>query len=266
MEKSLVSVLMPAYNAEKYIGEAIESILNQTYKNFEFIIVDDCSTDNTIKVIEKYMKKDKRIKLYKNKENSGVAITLNNGLNYCSGKYIARMDSDDISLPKRFEKQMKLLKETDADICSTNLVMFSGKKIIGRRIYNKDISKTIFIESPIGHATVILKKELFKKYGNYVPKFNSAEDYDLWLRFYSKGCKFVLCDEFLYKYRQHETTVKSQKTKKILKTTIKVKLNAKKKYKLKFGFKGNIRLIMENIFLLIPGKILLKLFYWVKRK
>lgn len=264
--KPLISVLMPNYNCEKYLLDAIESILKQTYSQFELIIIDDCSSDNSWKIIQKYAKKDKRIKAFQNKQNSGVTVTLNNGLKHCNGKYIARMDSDDISDLERFEKQIRLLEKKKADICSTNLIMFNESGIIGKRKYNPNISSVILCESPIAHATVMLKKELFDKYGHYNPRFNSAEDYDLWLRFYSQNASFVLVDEFLYKYRQHSSMVKNIATKKTIRTTIAVKMNAWRNYGVTFGMKGWVRIGMEAILLLLPRTIILKLFYLVKGK
>ena len=105
----LVSVILPVYNAQKYLEEAIESIINQTYTNFEFIIIDDGSGDNSLNIINKYQKQDSRI-LVITRENKGLVYTLNEGINQAKGKYIARMDADDISLSNRFEKQIELLE------------------------------------------------------------------------------------------------------------------------------------------------------------
>ena len=113
MTKDLISVVMSNYNTEEsYLRASIESILNQTYENFEFIIVDDCSTDNSIDVIESYS--DKRIKLIKNKENMGLTKSLNVAIKEAKGEFIARMDADDISLPQRFEKQVEFLTYKDS--------------------------------------------------------------------------------------------------------------------------------------------------------
>ena len=109
-KKPLVSVIMAEYNTnEKLLKESIESILNQTYKNFEFIIVDDCGTNNVKKITEEY--NDKRIKVLKNKKNSGLVFSLNKAINMCEGKYIARMDTDDYSYPKRLEKQVTFIEK-----------------------------------------------------------------------------------------------------------------------------------------------------------
>ena len=111
--KPFVSVLMPAYNAEKYIGLAIQSILDQTYRDFEFIILDDCSKDHTWEIIQKYAQKDKRIRAIHNNINLKIAETLNKGLKECKGKYIVRKDADDWSYPNRIEKQVDMEKNPE---------------------------------------------------------------------------------------------------------------------------------------------------------
>lgn len=117
-KKPAISVLMPVYNSEKYLNEAIESILNQTFVDFEFIIINDASNDNSENIIESYQ--DSRIKYFKNEKNLGVAKTLNKGLKLAQGKYIARMDSDDISLPERLYKQFKFMEVyNDIDVCGS---------------------------------------------------------------------------------------------------------------------------------------------------
>ena len=259
-----VSVLMPAYNAEKYIAEAIESILNQTYKDFEFIIVDDCSTDDTAKIIKKYAKKDKRIKYFKNDENSGVTVSLNNGLKHCSGEFIARMDADDISLKDRFHEQLRFLK--DFDVIGTNIVFVNedGKQI-GKRNYDEDVSKVITIESPLAHPTVMFKKSLVKERG-YLEDLIAGQDYDLWLYLYSKGAKFKVIQKPLLKYRLHKETIKSKKTKQTIRDTLKTKKRARKEYGVRFDCKARRRICIERIVLLLPSKVILKLFNLVKRR
>ena len=120
-----ISVLMSAYNSEKYISESIESILNQTFKDFEFIIINDGSSDNTAKIIQKYAEKDERIRFINSKQNQGIIAALNPGFSMCRGEYIARMDSDDISLPKRFEKQIEYMdKHSECGVLGTSIIIF----------------------------------------------------------------------------------------------------------------------------------------------
>ncbi len=198
-----VSVLMPVYNNEAYVKEAIESMLNQTYSDFELIVLDDCSTDNSANVIKQF--DDKRIIYHCNAKNLGLANNLNVGLKMARGKYIARMDGDDISLPTRLQTQVDFLeRNTDIDLCSCGLEKFGTEHDIWIRETNPEQVKiTMLFYSPILHASSVWRREVFEKHNLY---YNQdafpAEDYDLWARavFY---CKLVNMPQVLYRYRIH---------------------------------------------------------------
>ncbi|MFT4244729.1 MAG: glycosyltransferase [Candidatus Woesearchaeota archaeon] len=253
-----VSVVMPNYNGAVYLKEAVNSILNQSFEDFELIIVDDCSTDSSLEVLRSF--DDPRIKVVENSKNLGVSGTLNHGLNYVKGEFIARMDSDDISSKLRFEKQVKKLEEGFDIVGSDIEIIDSSSKIIGSRVYRDDISNVIVIESPLAHPSVMFRTSLIRQMGVYSLEFNSAEDYDLWLRFYSFGAKFAIVHEPLLRYRVHDSQIKSMKTKKSLRTTLLVKKNAKKAYRMKFGIRGEVRMIMERMLLLLPSFLIGKIF------
>ena len=155
-----VSVLMPAYNSEKYLGEAIDSILNQTFTDFEFIIINDGSKDNTAKIVEEYAKKDKRIRFIDNKKNQGIVGVLNEGIDLCRGKYIARMDSDDISLPTRFEKEIEYMEEhPECGVLGTWYEIF-GK--LNGPVQQPERIKILNLlnEDHVGHPTVFIRKSV----------------------------------------------------------------------------------------------------------
>lgn len=259
-----ISVIMPAYNAEKYIAEAIESILNQTFKDFEFIIIDDCSTDNTSKISLRYAKKDKRIKYFRNEKNVGCTSSLNNGLKHYKGNYVARMDSDDISDRNRFKEQIKAIEKYD--VVGSNIVFIDeqGNKI-GKRKYSNNIDKVIRIESPLAHPTVMFKSKLLEKTGTYNEEYDAAQDYELWIKFYLENAKFFVIQKDLLQYRLHPNAVKNIKTKKTIRNTIRIKKEAKRKG-MKFGFRGEVRLLLERFVLLLPRKFILFLFNLLKRK
>lgn len=262
-----ISVIMPVYNTEKYVWISIESILNQTFIDFEFIIIDDCSSDNSYKICEEYSKKDDRIKLFKNKKNFKIVKTLNKAIELSKWELIARMDSDDIVEFDRLEKQYNFLKKNNYDIVSSNLIFINKDwKEIWKREYSSNIKKNILNESPICHACSIIKKECFTIAWCY-NDFNLAEDYDLWLRFYSKWFKFWILNNYLYKYRIFDEWWKIKKLKIQLKATINVKENAIKKYGIKFNFLNYIRLYIEKfLYYFVPSKIILKLFLILKWK
>ncbi len=182
-----VSVIMGVYNEEASIAAAIDSIIKQTYGCWEFIIVDDCSTDNTFEIINSYCEKDSRLKLYRNNQNLGLAQSLNKAINHASGMYIARMDADDISLPNRFNEQIKTL-----DLNSKVMVVGTAayyidsnnlqKRLVRMPQYHRDLLNLIFKKSPFIHPSVMMRKEYLKITNGYDSRLRRAQDYDLWLR------------------------------------------------------------------------------------
>jgi len=205
-----ISVVMSVYNAEKYIDEAILSILNQTYKNFEFIIINDGSTDKSLEIIEKYKNQDERIVLI-SRENKGLIASLNEGIEKARGKYIARMDADDISLPQRFEEQVKFMEENqDIGVCGTWIEVFgkNRKDSIWKIVTKHEELKTRLLFSvPVAHPSVIMRKELIEKYNlRYQEQYKHAEDYKFWLD-YSKYTRFTNIPKKLFRYRYLETSV-----------------------------------------------------------
>ena len=196
----LVSVVLTVYNRPIVRG-AIKSILEQTYENFEFIIVDNASTDNTVDVIKSF--NDDRIKLYVNDKNYGQTYSLNRGLKLAQGKYIARLDSDDISLPKRLEKEVDFLeKHPDYVFCGTWIQLISDDDRLGiiRRfpITNEGFRTCQYLACAAIHPTIMMRKEILEKYKiEYDPNIVIAEDYDMWRRLllYGKGANIgeVLC-------------------------------------------------------------------------
>ncbi len=184
MKNNKVSVIMPAYNVEKYVSEAIESILNQTFTDFELIIINDGSTDNTASIIDEYAKKDKRIRFINHSKNKGLIAVLNEGLDLCNGQYIARMDSDDISLPERFAKQVAYLDtHPECGVLGTWFHVFGNKDYINNTHPKKlDILK-ILQGCFVAHPTVMMRKSVIDKYGfRYDADYKHAEDYELWSR------------------------------------------------------------------------------------
>lgn len=204
-----ISVVMPVYNGEKYLRESIDSILNQTYSDFEFIIINDASKDSTEEIIKSY--DDVRIVYAKNEQNLGVAGTLNRGLAIAKGEYIARMDADDISMPQRFEKQVKLLdKHKDIGVCGSNIILF-GEDITERTfIYSKtdaQIRVDMMFNSAFAHPVVMIRHNILTQNNiKYDISYEKAEDYKMWhdILKYCKGYNF---QEPLLKYRYHNAQV-----------------------------------------------------------
>jgi glycosyltransferase involved in cell wall biosynthesis len=200
---NLISVILPVYNGEKYLDESIQSILSQTHKNFELIIINDGSTDKSDHEIRKFLN-DKRVK-YFSRANKGLVHTLNEAINYSSGDYIARMDQDDICSPERLKKQLNFMKTQNIDICGSSYEIINefGTKIKTIKSLNENFE--IFLSAmmvPFIHPSVMFRN-FFKEqdifYGN-----NSkleAEDYDLWIKLYGKNLVFGNINDVLIKYR-----------------------------------------------------------------
>lgn len=198
-----ISVIMPAYNAEKYIAEAMDSILGQTFGDFEFIILNDCSKDRTEEVILSYT--DPRIVYVKNEENMGVARTLNKGLELAKGEYIARMDADDISLPERFAKQVTYL-DTNRQYAAvgSNAIIFYED---GTQHYTdvptdlQSIKLALPISNPFIHPVMMLRKNMLENI-RYDSTFEGREDYRFWMCLFQKHKMSNLPDRLL-RYRHH---------------------------------------------------------------
>lgn len=225
--KPLVSVIMPAYNAERYIAEAIQSILDQTYSRFELIIINDCSQDHTLDVVKRFALKDKRIKVFSNDENLKLSKSLNRGIRESRGKYIARMDADDVSLPTRLEEQVIYMEEhPDVGILGAPMNIVNEKgDLIGKREYLKkdaDIRKKIFYFSPFCHPVIMLRKSVLNKSGLYDHYYNPAEDYDLYFRV-GKYSKFANLSVPLINYRVIENSMTTGGMKRMERKTIEIR-------------------------------------------
>jgi glycosyltransferase involved in cell wall biosynthesis len=199
-----VSVVMPAFNAAEFLDEAVCSILDQTFRDFEFIIIDDGSTDDTARILEKYTKIDNRVKMFR-QANEGMIAALNRGCRLARGHFIARMDADDISLPQRIERQVEFLeRQPEIGVVGTwaSRINESGS-IVGDWCLspNPNVLKwTHFFRVCVIHSTVLMRREILEKIDFYSPNAIHAEDRDLWLRA-SAITEFGNVAEILLKYR-----------------------------------------------------------------
>ena len=194
----LVSVLLSTYNSEETLGESIDSLLNQTYKNLEILISDDGSIDSTIEICKKFQLKDERILLFSNKKNIGLTKSLNNLAQKASGSLIARHDADDISLPDRIEEQIQFMNKKRLDAVTTrSLVKQNNKKRPGISFYIPD-KLLINRKNPFIHGTLIIKKNVFQEIGYYDERFYYAQDYKLFYDLLYKGYKVKTLNKALY--------------------------------------------------------------------
>lgn len=218
ISEPLISVIMPVYNAEKYLSQAIFSILNQTYQNFEFLIINDGSIDSSENIIQSFS--DKRIKYIKNDKNINIVKTLNKGVQLAKGEYIARMDADDISLPFRLEHQLQFLQENSCDLIGSAIRIF-GEEISDYIYYSPKTSieceiAMLFL-SPIVHPTLFARASLLKSYSYNIDDLY-CEDYGLWVRLVQKGYKIGNTARVCLNYRRSPnqitfkySTISSQK-------------------------------------------------------
>lgn len=201
-----LSVLLPVFNAGAYLGECLDSILNQTFSDFQIIAINDGSSDNSSAILNEYSAKDDRIRVFSNAQNLGLIDTLNAGLAHCQGKYIARMDADDLIDASRFEKQLGFLyKNPSMDAVSSWMINFNElgeKNTVKYRTDLDDIKSTLIFYSPVSHAASMFRAETLKSLG-YRKAYPYAEDYDLWTRFLTQGCQLGVIPEYLYHYRTH---------------------------------------------------------------
>ena len=252
-----VSIIMGIYNCERTLDRCIDSILKQTYKNWELIMCDDCSKDNTLKLAQEYSNRYENIKVVMNKENSGLAYSLNQCLSAAKGKYIARMDSDDISLPRRIETQVKFLEENQQyQVVGSSVILFDENGDKGLRSTIERPNKYNTIKStPYAHPTIMMRKEVYDILGGYTvaKRTRRGQDLDLWFRFYAKGFEGYNIQEPLLKYHEDVDDYK----KRDLKTAIGITKTMYLGYRmLDFPIKIYPYLLKPVVSALIPNKLM----------
>ena len=209
---SLVSIVLPAYNCEKYIQQTIDSLLQQTYTHFELLIINDGSIDNTTNIINTYT--DNRIKHIQNSSNKGLIYSLNKGIELAQGDFIARIDADDICLPQRLQKQVNWLEKNPMTVvvASTIKLIDENNKPCGdwdldkQNITAKQIKKTMIWQSCIAHPSVMMRTNVIKQY-QYATNQKHTEDYDLWMQLLADDCIIEKIAEPLLLYRVHSSSV-----------------------------------------------------------
>lgn len=262
-----ISVIMSVYNAEKYLAEAMDSILSQTYPDFELIVINDKATDRSDEILEGYARKDSRVIVLKNEQNIGLTKSLNRGLAIAKGEYIARMDADDICVPERFEKQVAFLNAHPD---------YSFVSCIGRYIDENgnaeqlrlfpETNEEIYAMMPkvdaVMHPGVMFRREDIAKIGNYCEDFRVVQDYDLWFRGMAAGYKFYNIQEPLVLFRRNES-YNTRKSKAYRLVDFQVR---KKGCKInKVPFHKRVYLLVPLALAYIPPKVMDKLFYVLKK-
>ncbi len=213
MKTPEISIIMSVYNGEEYLNEAIESVINQTFKNWELIVINDCSTDSTAEILANFAGKDERIKVHPNEVNLKLPTSLNKAISLSTGKYIARMDADDICLPDRFEKQYKFMEE-NSDVALSSCRFMTVKNGVymsggaGGRCDDRAIRTLLLVGNPILHPGIIAKADVMKKL-NYNTSLTCTEDLELWTRMVMENQKIEILPECLMIYRLHDKQITS---------------------------------------------------------
>jgi len=206
-----ISVIMSVYNGEKYLAEAIESIINQSFTRWELVVINDCSTDSTGDILSEYASKDERIKAVTNETNLRLPASLNKAISVCVGKYIARMDADDISLPERLERQYAFM-EQNADVALSSCRFFTLRNGVyssggcGGRCDSDAIRAMLLTANPILHPGVIARAEVLKSMP-YDTSLTCTEDLELWTRIAKANLKMQIQPEYLLVYRLHDKQI-----------------------------------------------------------
>ena len=206
-KEPLVSVIMPVFNQAKTLELAILSICNQTFKDWELILIDDFSSDESISIMKKLAVKDMRLKIIQNKKNFGLAKSLNIGIDNSNSKYVARMDADDISESNRFKKQVRTLNTNSIDVLGSNATLINSEGLkIGLSnlpLRNTDIVEDIYKRNPFIHSSVMMKRSFLTRTNGYDNRLRKKQDYDLWVRGLNFG-RYKNLKEPLLMYRAHE--------------------------------------------------------------
>jgi glycosyltransferase involved in cell wall biosynthesis len=199
-----VSVLMPVFNGEQHIREAVRSILSQSFTDFELLIVNDHSTDSTESIVREYCEQDARVTALRNEEAKGIVGALNTGLARARGDYIARMDADDVSLPTRLEQQHAFLDaQRDVSVCGTNIEVFGFRHSVWHLPQDHEAIRCALLFTVfIAHPTIMMRRSAVD-HERYDPDYNYAEDYELWSRL-AEHHRFANLSDVLLRYRTHD--------------------------------------------------------------
>lgn len=209
----MISIILPVFNAEKYLSECLDSLLAQTYGCFELICIDDGSTDSSLGILEAYSKSDSRIRIY-SRPNKGLVFTLNEGIRLSKYRYIARMDADDVCEPNRLEVQLKEMNDRSLDVCGTSYVYIDKEgRLIGKRKLpssSKLVNYLMDFGSPLCHPSVMFDSQTLGDSLKYNSSAVHFEDYELWLRLRKEGFKLGNVSDFLFKYRILDSSISRQ--------------------------------------------------------
>jgi len=256
-----VSVLMPAYNDGQFIRQAIESVLAQTFADFEFVIVDDGSTDSTPEILEEFAARDARVRVLANPRNAGIVVALNRGLDACRGRYVARMDADDVALPDRLALQAARMDSSPDVVALGGALEYmdaAGADLGLRRACG--VGRSVLEANPLLHPTVMIRREALEAGRlRYQPRYRYAEDYFLWLELSRVG-RLDALDEVVLKYRLSAGASRMKHLKGMLWATVRTKLAGIFRLGIRPRFSDVLRLLAETALLAVPAGLVRRMY------
>lgn len=260
----LVSIVMPVYNAEDFLGEAIESVFGQTYSNWELIAIDDGSTDNSLNILRDFHLKDKRVRVLVNESNRGVAETLNRGIRAAKGIYIARMDADDLMKPLRLERQIHFMKKHPSYVAVGTWMevidpISRVKRLRKLPSKHQQIYDMMYYAMGLQHPSVMFNRTLIPSNFDWYRRVKYAEDLDMFLRLVHYG-KLANIPQYLYQYR----VMKTNESLKNIKATFNAALKVRKRAVLQYGYtptlEGKIKQSLSKMLMLLPQPLIMKVY------
>ncbi len=260
---ALVSVIIPAFNASKYVGEAIDSIVNQTYKNLEIIVINDASTDDTLAIAKRYAKSDKRITVYDNEKNMGIGKNRAKGIKLAKGKYICWQDADDISLPDRILHQVEYLEgHKDVGVVGGYIHFFDESCDMAVRRYAEhdvELRKSIFKYNPVAQPASTVRAEVYNAIGTYSAKYTVSEDIEMLFRIGTKY-KFANIQEEVLRYRQSAGSLTRMNLRKMEKAVIALRMQYSKHPAYNFTLADRLYNIAQYVSMALPVNIRMFIF------
>jgi glycosyltransferase involved in cell wall biosynthesis len=245
--QTFLSVVMATYNSDKYLAESIQSVLSQTFENFELIIVNDNSSDSSDQIIKSFAEQDHRIVHLSNDWNMRQSASRNRAIENAKGEFIIIVDSDDICMPERLERQLNYFSDhPECDVLGTSYSIFFDTKVNECQSVVSANIDDIYGGQPLVHnPTCMIKRSVFVSHGSFNSKYDDAEDYELWSRWFAQGVNFNNLPDVLYKKRIHEDCVSLTKIKRQLYLMLKINLIALFKYRRRFTKAGYFRMIAQ---------------------
>jgi glycosyltransferase involved in cell wall biosynthesis len=265
-----ISIVMPTYNAGPFVGPAVESILSQTFGDFEFLIVDDCSTDGSSEVLREYAARDARIRLLRNDVNVDFVRSRNRGISAARGTFIANMDSDDIALPDRLSAQYAFLQANpDVGVCGAAIVLIDahGREVGIRRYCTDDegLRARLFLFNPFAQPITMIRKDVLDAVGLYNPDYILADDLDLWFRI-GRHYRLANLDRPLLKYRVHPNSATGSRLHEMQRAVARVRAIARREYGYRPSMVGRVGGLVARCSEMVPAEQRIAIFNWVRSR